>query len=448
MTGAAPLGPLDGEVVDQIVRRASSLGFEEWWSRVRGSGHCAHPIRLSRQENGMTTSVYVRCKDRRASRCPSCSALYAGDTWHLVHAGLAGGAGIPASVGEHPAVFLTLTAPSFGAVHSAIAEHADCHPGRRGFCLHGHPRGCITRHDRDDLAVGQPLCLDCYDYIDHALFTWHSPCLWDRFAIELRRLVRRAGLPVRVSFVKVMEMQARGVPHFHAIIRLDTAGDTATPQPPTTDMDASGLGRLVLAAAGRVHLAVLGESGQLRTLRFGSQLDVQPIPVARVEDASVPVRAIAGYLAKYVTKSTVDFGVSPRRISSSSIDRLPVTDHVRRLLHTFVYLSAAVPACEDMTRWLHTLGYRGHTTSKSRRYSTTLGELRVRRIEHASAASADAPDASADWEFVGAGHRTAGERYLAVSAALQRQEALWAGRQLGDVSSPGNSLSPNPWEEP
>lgn len=260
----------------------------------------------------MTSSVYVRCEDRRASRCPSCSALYAGDTWHLVHAGLAGGEVIPASVGEHPAVFVTLTAPSFGAVHSAIAERTECHPGRRGSCPRGRPLGCVISHDRDDAVVGQPLCGDCYDYIGHALFTWHSPRLWDRFVIVLRRLVRRrAGRTVRVSFVEVMEMRARGVPHFHAIIRLDTADNSESPEPPATDLDVFGLVRLVVLAAERVRVEVIGESGQVRTLRFGSQLDVQPITVPRADDASAPVRAIAGYLAKYVTKSTVDFGISP-----------------------------------------------------------------------------------------------------------------------------------------
>lgn len=427
----ASLGPLDDEVVDQIVRRASSLGFEDWWSRVRASGNCAHPIRLSRHENGMTSSVYLRCKDRRASRCPSCSALYAGDTWHLVHAGLAGGEGIPASVGEHPAVFVTLTAPSFGVVHAAVGDRTECRPGHRGSCAHGRPLGCAIGHDRDDVIVGQPLCVDCYKYVDHALFTWHSPRLWDRFAVELRRLVRRrAGLTLRVSFVKVMEMQARGAPHFHAIIRLDRAGNTATPEPPVTNLEVSGLVELVVIAAERAHIEVLGEGGQLRTLRFGGQIDVQSISGDHADNPCAPVRAIAGYLAKYVTKSTADFGVSPRRISPSSIDRLPVTNHVRRLLHTFVQLAVAAPGCEDMSRWLHTLGYRGHTTSKSRRYSTTLGVTRARRAEHARVASAGASTGDADWNFVGAGHRTAGERYLAVTAALQHQESLWAARQL------------------
>ena len=61
--------------------------------------------------------TYVRCGDRRASRCESCCHEYKGDAWHLLSAGVAGGKGVPDTVAEHPAVFVTLTAPSFGPVH-------------------------------------------------------------------------------------------------------------------------------------------------------------------------------------------------------------------------------------------------------------------------------------------------------------------------------------------
>jgi hypothetical protein len=44
--------------------------------------------------------------------------LSAADTWQLVTAGICGGRhGIPQSIAAHPAVVVTLTAPSFGAVH-------------------------------------------------------------------------------------------------------------------------------------------------------------------------------------------------------------------------------------------------------------------------------------------------------------------------------------------
>jgi hypothetical protein len=38
---------------------------------------------------------------------------------------------------------------------------------------------------------------------------------------------------------------------------------------------------------------------------------------------------------------------------------------------------AALPGNAAMAGWLHTLGYRGHITTKSRRYSVTMTALRA-----------------------------------------------------------------------
>ena len=58
------------------------------------------------------------CGNRREAVCPSCAEVYRGDAFQLVAAGLRGGKGVPESVATHPTVFVTLTAPSFGPVHS------------------------------------------------------------------------------------------------------------------------------------------------------------------------------------------------------------------------------------------------------------------------------------------------------------------------------------------
>jgi hypothetical protein len=59
----------------------------------------------------------IACKTRRASRCPPCAEVYRADTYQLIRAGLTGGKGVPEAVADHPYVFTTLTAPSFGPVH-------------------------------------------------------------------------------------------------------------------------------------------------------------------------------------------------------------------------------------------------------------------------------------------------------------------------------------------
>ena len=103
--------------------------------QARAVGGCERPIRVAGQgrqvdtETGEITGswstddlpdgvLHVRCKDRRASRCRPCSLLYQDDADQLTRAGLAGGKGLPESVQAHPAVFVTLTAPRFGLVHS------------------------------------------------------------------------------------------------------------------------------------------------------------------------------------------------------------------------------------------------------------------------------------------------------------------------------------------
>lgn len=441
MTTLNPLGVVDDDLVEQIIRRASSSTFDDWWSRVLASGRCAHPVRVARLTPDGVTTVLLRCKDRRAAVCPSCSALYAGDTWHLVHAGIAGSEDVPESVGLHPVVFATLTAPSFGPVHSLRLDEnrnpRTCHPS--DVAAHGNPEApvCLLVHDAHDELIGQPLCAPCYDYVGHALTTWHAPALWNRFGIELRRLVKReTGPDVRVSFVKVMEMQARAIPHYHAIIRLDAVCESTTPEPPDTGLTAEDLGRLVSRATSRAHLPAVDLEGAVRELVFGTVLDVQPLTQDGNPETIAIARRLAGYLAKYVTKSTTDLGLAARRIAPTSIDLLDANEHVRTLLHTFVALSETVPEHATMVDWLHTLGYRGHTTSKSRIYSTTMGALRDKRARHERV---DVDDESLDggvWEFAGSGHKNPGDRYLAVSAAIKHQDQLWAARQFGEISNP------------
>ncbi len=428
-------GRVDDELIRQIVARASSITYDAWWSRVTASGHCAHPIHLTRASSEGTALVFGRCKNRRAAVCPSCSDLYAGDTWHLVHAGLEGGQNIPTTVAEHPAVFATLTAPSFGPVHSTRTdEHGaprPCHPAPAVQCSHGRPANCTAIHDADDPLLGQPLCTDCYDYQGHVLTTWHTPELWHRYTITLRRLVRNHyGPGLRVSFVKVVEMQARGIPHIHTVIRLDAKTDSTIPEPPKSGVSAEELTVLARQAAAVIALDVPAPGGEVRTLRLGAQIDIQPLSPA---NGGPEARKIAGYLAKYVTKSVADAGIIPHRIAPAAIELLPITDHARTILRTLVRLAEEMPEYAAMISWLHTLGYRGHVTSKSRRYSTTMRELRARRTEHEKAAREQhitaAAETDIEWKFTAAGHKNHGDRYLTISAALQHREALWAARQ-------------------
>jgi hypothetical protein len=153
---------------------------------------------------------------------------------------------------------------------------------------------CNAIHDNADHGpdvVGQPLCVECYDYVGHVWFTWWAPELWWRFTIAVRpvlgsELRRRGEDPdaVAVSFVKVVELQARAIPHYHTVVRLDatpTERDEAV-APPRTSITWAELAALVASAAGRVSLTVAAGDGQSRVLRFGGQIDTQPLSAGPV----------------------------------------------------------------------------------------------------------------------------------------------------------------------
>ncbi|MGH3995212.1 MAG: replication initiator [Pseudonocardiaceae bacterium] len=284
------------------------------------------------------------------------------------------------------------------------------------------------------------MCPDCYDYWAHEAFNLHAPELWRRFTIAVRRtLARRAGLTAaefgrrcRVSFVKVAEFQRRGVVHFHGLIRLDGPGDF---DPPQIDIDAAGLAEAIRQAAGHVRLTVEMPDGSGLVLRFGEQLDTQTVNGGPTGELT-PEHA-ARYIAKYATKSAEDFGLGDQRISPETLPLLDVSDHVDRLVRLAWQLGEHA-AYDGLRRWVHMLGFRGHFTSKSRRYSTTLGAIRGERRAYRQRQAADirelVPDEQgitlvvARWEVAGLGYLTTGDSALALSAAARAREQRQAAR--------------------
>jgi hypothetical protein len=115
------------------------------------TGELLHRYTTAHEPGGV---LPIACKTRRATRCLPCATTYQADTYQLIRAGLAGGKGVPASVADHPAVFLTLTAPAFGVVHARRERNGRllaCRPRRKvNMCEHGRPMNCPRRHDRND----------------------------------------------------------------------------------------------------------------------------------------------------------------------------------------------------------------------------------------------------------------------------------------------------------
>ena len=254
-----------------------------------GTGELIHRYTTVHEPGGV---LPIACKTRRASRCPPCAEVYRADTYQLIHAGLTGGKGIPATVADHPCVFVTLTAPSFGPVHARREKGGRvlaCRPRRKDkTCPHGIRLSCSEKHAREDDRLGEPLCPDCYDYAGAVLFNACAPELWRRFTITLRRtLARQAGLTgqalaaqIRVSYAKVAEYQRRGVVHFHAIIRLDGPAGPADAPPAwvTIALTTAAIDQ----AARAVSVTTPAAPGlPARTLAWGRQLDIRAVTLRR-----------------------------------------------------------------------------------------------------------------------------------------------------------------------
>ncbi|MEU5193005.1 replication initiator protein RepSA [Streptomyces scabiei] len=451
MTDTATPAGLDPATLADVLRVAGSADFDRWQEQIRRTGGCSDPIRLmggTKTIDPATKTVLhyyntdeepggilrIACGNRRASRCPACAWTYAGDTYHLIRAGLTGdpAKGTPDTIRDHPRVFATLTPPSFGRVHN-----------RRG----NRPCRCGQRHPEDAPELGTPLNPDTYDYAGAVLWNNHASDLWRYFTIYLRReIAKRAGLTQkdareqsRVSFGKVAEYQKRGGVHFHAVIRFDGPDGPDSPPPAWATVDL--LTAAIRAAADRVSVDVKPAGDQpARVLRWGQELDVRTIR-AFGDGEEITEQAVASYLAKYATKAAETTGTVDRRIGNKeALVLLDVPDHPRRLIEACLDLHVLYPD-RKLRDWAHMLGFRGHFSTKSRRYSTTLGALRqvradYRAAQHRAAFGLPDPDDTAEattltlahWTYAGHGY-TPGESWLAASIRRDIQQNRETARE-------------------
>ncbi|WP_329119683.1 replication initiator [Streptomyces sp. NBC_01465] len=473
MSDTATLAGLDPATLTDLLRVAGAQGFDRWEEQIRRTGGCSDPIRLTGatkttdRATGTVLHSYstdhepggtlrVSCGNRRASRCPSCAWTYAGDTYHLIRAGLTGDPekGTPHTVRDHPRAFATLTAPSFGPVHNRPSS---------GRCR------CGVQHGESATELGTAIDPETYDYAGAVLWNNHAGDLWRYVTIYLpRELASRVGITqrelkeqLRVSYGKVAEYQKRGAIHFHAVIRFDGPDGPDTPPPAWATLDL--LEDALRAAAGRAAIDVPPAGDQpSRSLRWGTQLDVRPI-VAFGAGEELTEQAVASYVAKYATKAAEISGAADAPVHcrkcrgtgrsavydrdgsalgacacchgtglGEDLARLEVSEHARRLMAACIALHPLYPE-RHLARWAHMLGFRGHFSTKSRRYSTTLGALRKVRADYRAAQQRaalglpdpdDSPEATtftlAHWAYAGHGH-TPGESWLAANIARDFQ---------------------------
>jgi replication initiator protein RepSA len=458
-------------VLADLIGQVNSPDHPAWMRQVERVGGCTRPLhlrgstRVRDTETGLIDYQFssldapggvllVRCRNRRATVCPSCAYLYQGDIYQLVRAGLDGGKGIPDTVRDHPRVFATLTAPSFGAVHTLHRpgpngrDTRPCRPRHSPACDHGRPTRCFTRHAEDERLLGSPLCPDCYDY--RAAIVWQASvgALWHRFTTGVpRRLAALSGRSVkevtsnvRISYVKVVEYQRRGLVHIHTVIRADArppkdADDPVPVEPPPAWLTAELLAEAVPLAAAAVIIRIDGGGAGTWTAQWGNELDVHVLSRSERDDDG---SRMAAYIAKYASKGTEDAGWNPAEPEDSP-----------RAAHAMAMIRAAWSLAEvdqlahlKLGRWARELGYRGHVSSRSRHYSTTLAALRQARSDHLRASTAQPSTARAEaiprqrlsveskWELVGFGY-TRGQALIAADIARDQAINRTAAREAG-----------------
>jgi hypothetical protein len=179
--------------------------------------------------------------------------------------------------------------------------------------------------------------------------------------------------------------------------------------------------------------------GVTLTARWGEQLDGRHITEAG-DEQELSAEQVAGYIAKYATKATEALGVTlDHRLGEVELEDLDLPAHVIELVRACFEL-AARPGLAGLRlgRWAHMFGFGGHFSTKSRRYSTTLGALRRARVTYAirrrrgDTLPLDAWARPEDdqtvivvgsWSYLGSGYQSTGEAWLAASAAARAREA-------------------------
>ncbi|WP_415646381.1 replication initiator [Stackebrandtia soli] len=420
-----------------------SSGYRAWREQVEATGGCLSPVRLSgsstvtdrtsgnvlRHRSG---HILAACGTRRASICPSCAQRYSQDAFHLVRAGITGDESKDITIdASTPRLFLTLTASSFGAVHSAGTL-----PGG-GI----RPCACRRRHALDSPMLGQAIDPETYDYMGAVIWQLNASVLWHRFTIRVRReLAMRAGIRVkdfadvaRVSYVKVGEYQRRGLIHFHAVVRIDGPDGPDTPPPSWATPDV--LEEAVRAAVASTEVtADRPDTGKEVALTWGQQLDVR-----RIDTTGTDAGVLAGYIAKYSTKSSgaSNSGIDRPVRSREAIDCLPgISPHHRAMMR------AAWDAGGQARRWCHMLGFPGHFLTKSKLYSVTFSRLRTARRLHRLADLLDELGRSDDdvlivneWAWTGTGHRSTAEYELAAAIGERQRKHQQSMRESKVESS-------------
>jgi len=279
---------------------------------------CAKPFEVK-------PGVYVRCQSRSTAVCQSCAGIYSGDWRAIIRSGV-----FDADTSGFRFFMLTLTAPSFGAVHSSGKvgqEERRCR--------------CGARHDDDErLLAGTPISPDTYDYTAAAAWNRDLGALID----VTRNRIRRRHPDFEYCIVR--EWQSRLSLHVHALIRV-----------PTTDgPSASEITEIAKTtwASSRVDGTVV---------RWGDQARCDEFPTT--EDGAATI----SYLAKAINYLAKDVLLRPASDARLHYDRF----------HRAARMEMNCAKCVNRDPYMcrakihDNLGARQHVVSASRRTADRPG---------------------------------------------------------------------------
>ena len=188
---------------------------------------CEHPITLLMTGVDTRTGEVIErtykkdCRSRFMDKCAHCAEVFRGDAFRVFRSGLSDALGA-----EYATTFLTLTAPGadvFGLIHQRteieIAKKKTKKKrgrgqGKKKARTKVLPCKCGETHAEDSEILGTPLDPETYRYDLAADFNGKCSRL---LAVTMQKLSRILGHPV--ERIRVAEYQARGLVHFHILVR-------------------------------------------------------------------------------------------------------------------------------------------------------------------------------------------------------------------------------------
>jgi hypothetical protein len=226
--------------------------------------------------------------------------------------------------------------------------------------------------------------------------------LWNNTIQLIRRLLAEEGgvgqtnlsAVAQLHYLKVAEVQRRGLAHFHCVLRLD-GPETVDAEPPLW-ASVELLERVVRSSIERGWAPDLDG----RPVRWGRVYDIQDL--AQREEEAVKV---AAYVAKYSAKTTDGSKELARRFRSRrQIVSLVDDPHLRRLALTAWDLGGVAKYESLRLRdHAHTFGFTGQLITKSRAFSTTFAALRRARIDY-MASERDGDPVEGTFHYEGRGY--------------------------------------------